>query len=175
MKKLSIVLLMMFSLFSISFSQSKPEQLKYNQLYSIVNGKYVKFKALNDRTIIKLLGQPARISTKPCETAPSDKVKTYYYKGFQISTVTGSLEFINITGKGASFSFLINNKFTLPFSAGSSDRLVRKYFPKAFTTKNQNGVFLIITDSSGMEQGDSIRFSFSGNTIKTVEYAVNES
>ncbi len=165
----------MLSCFGTAYSQTKTETLKFNQLFLTVNGKQIKFSSLNDRTIVSLLGHPIKISKKPWETAGTDKVKTYYYKGFEVSTVMGSLEFINIVDKGASFSFLINKKISKPFSVGGSSDLIRKYFPKSFAEKDQNGVFVIITDSSGIEQGESIRFSFSGNTIKTVEYAVNES
>ncbi|MBD1393556.1 hypothetical protein [Mucilaginibacter glaciei] len=175
MKKISIFLFLTLVLFSTAFSQTKTELLKFNQLYLTFKGKQVKFSSLNDRTIISLLGHPIKISKKPWETAGTNKVKTYYYKGFEVSTVMGSLEFINITGKGASFSFLINKTISKPFSVGSSADLIKRYFPKSFAEKDQNGVFVIITDSSGIEQGESIRFSFSGNNIKTVEYAVNES
>jgi hypothetical protein len=135
----------------------------------------MKFSSLNDKTISKLLGSPTKISTKPWETAPGEHTKIFYYSGFRIYTVEGSLEFIEIDGPGAAFSFLINKKLSQPFSPGKSAENVKRVFPKSWATKNKNGVFVTVADEHGNGDPVSVRFTFSGNTIKSVEYAVNES
>lgn len=149
---------------------SKPETLTKSQIFLNVNNKNSGLSLLDDKSIPKLLGSPAKISTKKWETAGTDKVKTYYYTGYTIATDNGSLNSIDIAKKAASLVFLINKKYSQPFTAGSSANLIKASFPKAWAAKDKNGVFVNLTDTEAF-----VRFTISGNVIKTIEYSVDES